>query len=93
MRGGPVVDLNAYGEAAQAFLDRTGHLLTIEEYCAITQGSPAPVLTAIMAAEFSRQNADAQADHDTYREEMSLGGRPYDPNEASAHHMSRGRKV
>ena len=60
MRGGPVVDLNAYGEAAQAFLDRTGHLLTIEEYCAITQGSPAPVLTAILAAEFARRDTDEE---------------------------------
>lgn len=92
MRGGSVLDLNAYGAAAREYELRTGRLLTIAQYFAIIEGSPAPMMTVILAAEFARQNADAQADHDEYRAEMSIGGQNYDPNE-TPFQMSRGRKV
>lgn len=92
MRGGPVIDLRAYAAASQAFYERTGRLLTIYEYRDMIEGVDTPFTATLLAAEFARENADAQADYDEHREEMSLGGESYDPNETPPQ-SSRGQKV
>lgn len=74
-----VIDIDAWAEASQAFYERTGRTLTLGEYRDMIEGVQTPFTSALLAAHFARENADAQADHDTHREEMSIGGRPYDP--------------
>lgn len=89
---GPVIDLDAFTAANGEFKRRTGRMLTLGEYQSIVQDSSHPFFTVCMAAEFARLNAEAQADFDEYREEMSLGGAPYDPDD-TPFQSSRGRKV
>lgn len=67
---GFVLDIDAWAEAAQAYHERTGKTLTIGMWQALCEGSPAPFMSTVMAAEFARQNADVQADYDQFREEM-----------------------
>lgn len=89
MTGGPVIDLRDYGEVAQRVFEASGHLLTVYEYRDMMLGTQTPFTSAMLAAQYARENAEAEADEAEYREEMSLGGQNYDPEGAKGHMGSR----
>jgi hypothetical protein len=74
-----VLDIDAYTAASAMFRARTGRLLTIGEYQRIVESSARPFFSVLLAAEYARANAEAQADSDQYIEEMSIGGKRMQP--------------
>lgn len=64
------IDIDAYTAASVVFKRKTGRLLTLDEYQAMTQASPTPFLTVVLAAEYAQANAEADHDAALEREEM-----------------------
>ena len=64
------IDIDLWAAAAMVFKRKTGRLLTLDEYQAMTQASPTPFLSVVLAADYAQANAEADHDAALEREEM-----------------------